>query len=174
MDELAKHIDVDIYGSCGNLSCPIGDPCLDKFEMEYKFYLALENSYCVDYVTEKMYRTMTFDIVPIVFGGANYTLDAPPHSVINILDYPHPRDLAKYLKYLSNNVTAYDEYFEWKRHYKIQHFRHRIFGQAFCKLCEDLNNPDYVYRDYTDVAKWWLTDICDADVIPRLRQDHGW
>ena len=174
VQELAKYINVDVYGSCGPLSCPIGDPCLDRFEMEYKFYLALENSYCQDYVTEKMYRTMTYDIVPIVFGGANYTLDAPPHSVVNILDYPHPRDLAAYLKYLGSNVTAYDEYFEWKRHYTVQHFRHRIFGQSFCKMCEDLNNPDYVYRNYTDIAAWWLTDFCDADIIPRLRRQQGW
>ncbi|KAK2169639.1 hypothetical protein LSH36_8g07015 [Paralvinella palmiformis] len=174
VEELAKHIEVDVYGACGTLSCPIGDPCLERFEMEYKFYLALENSYCRDYVTEKMYRTMTYEIVPIVFGGANYTLDAPPHSVINILDYPHPRDLAAYLKYLSDNVTAYDEYFEWKRHYKIQHFRHRIFGQSFCKLCEDLNNPDFRYRNYSDIATWWLEDFCDADIIPRIRRQYGW
>ena len=45
---LEKHIQVDIYGSCGTKSCPrhSGDHCLDVLSKEYKFYLAFENSNC--------------------------------------------------------------------------------------------------------------------------------
>ncbi len=35
---------------------------------EYKFYLAFENSFCDDYVSEKFWRTMTMYLVPIVMG----------------------------------------------------------------------------------------------------------
>lgn len=54
---LQKHIDVDIYGSCGTKNCPrhSGDHCLDILSTEYKFYLAFENSNCRDYITEKFY-----------------------------------------------------------------------------------------------------------------------
>ena len=50
-------------------------------------------------------------IVPIVYGGANYSAFAPPHSLINVADYESPKQLADYLTYLDGNDTAYNEYF---------------------------------------------------------------
>lgn len=51
--ELQKHIQVDIYGSCGTKHCPrhSGDHCLEILSKQYKFYLAFENSNCRDYIT---------------------------------------------------------------------------------------------------------------------------
>lgn len=51
-------------------------------------------------------------MVPVVFGLANYTSIAPPHSIINVLDFPSLKDLVNYLKYLDGNDTAYNEYFK--------------------------------------------------------------
>ena len=48
-------LQVDIYGSCGNYSCPRTAKCFNKLDTEYKFYLAFENSNCKDYITEKFF-----------------------------------------------------------------------------------------------------------------------
>jgi alpha-1,3-fucosyltransferase len=55
--QLSKFIPVDIYGKCGNLSCPrneanwISDPkCYDMLQEKYKFYLSFENAFCTDYM----------------------------------------------------------------------------------------------------------------------------
>lgn len=66
---------VDVYGSCGMLQCPryISDSCNFMLERDYFFYMALENSLVEDYVTEKVLRALQHDIVPIVYGGANYS-----------------------------------------------------------------------------------------------------
>lgn len=55
--ELAKHIDVDIYGSCGKLRCPKYQhkECFEMLDNDYKFYLSFENSNCRDYITEKFF-----------------------------------------------------------------------------------------------------------------------
>lgn len=54
--ELKKHLQVDVYGSCGNLRCPrFSGPCSDMLKKKYFFYLAFENSNCKDYITEKVY-----------------------------------------------------------------------------------------------------------------------
>jgi len=53
--ELSKYIDVDIYGKCGEFSCDRNRDCFsDVAEADYFFYLSFENSFCDDYVTEKL------------------------------------------------------------------------------------------------------------------------
>lgn len=54
--KLAEYISVDIYGSCAG---QFEDINLDDFSLmlnqEYKFFLAFENSNCIDYVTTKFF-----------------------------------------------------------------------------------------------------------------------
>lgn len=79
--ELQKELDkyghrIDIYGDCGTLKCPRGPQmkeCYDKIERDYYFYIAFENSFCEDYVTEKILHGLNHYAVPVVLGGANYT-----------------------------------------------------------------------------------------------------
>jgi alpha-1,3-fucosyltransferase len=74
-------IPVDIYGKCGNNVCAPGKSSKDCYALlatKYKFFLAFENSHCRDYVTEKMFEALRYPWVPIVHGGANYSVMAPP------------------------------------------------------------------------------------------------
>lgn len=41
--------------------------------------------------------------------------------------------LAKYIKYLDNNDTAYDAFFEWKKHYRLEK-PGLMFGCALCEV----------------------------------------
>ncbi|KAL9982593.1 hypothetical protein ACROYT_G004655 [Oculina patagonica] len=51
----------------------MGDGCLEEYQ-RHKFYLAFENSLCVDYITEKYWRnSLERGLVPIVLGGARYS-----------------------------------------------------------------------------------------------------
>lgn len=73
--ELHKYnLRLDIYGACGNKVCPRSeiDTCLSILESDYYFYLAFENSFCEDYVTEKLLNALDHYAVPVVKGGANY------------------------------------------------------------------------------------------------------
>ena len=54
------------------------DPyCHTNIAKQYWFYLAFENSICNDYITEKLWRTLQTQTVPVVMGGGNYLRDAP-------------------------------------------------------------------------------------------------
>ena len=72
----------------------------------YWFYLAFENSNCPDYITEKLWRILDSNIVPVVMGGGNYTRDAPKNSVINVNDFPSVKALADHLTYLTENPVS--------------------------------------------------------------------
>ena len=123
--------------------------------MNYKFYLAAENSLCPDYVTEKFYRGFLNDVVPVVYGGADYSHYAPTHSYINIADFKSPKALADYLLMLDNNDALYKKYFEWKKYFEV--INRPLNG--WCNLCEKLNNPTQKRKSYENVAKWWYDDI---------------
>uniref|UniRef100_A0A1L8EI93 Fucosyltransferase n=1 Tax=Haematobia irritans TaxID=7368 RepID=A0A1L8EI93_HAEIR len=155
--ELQKSIDVDIYGKCGGFSCQQGSPECDRLlDEEYKFYFSFENSLCVDYITEKLYRIMKRNIIPVVYGGANYKQFLPPHSYINVEDFATPAELAQYLKYVSENAAEYMRYFWWREYYELR------FYSPFCELCQRLHEPQYFLKSqsYSNIEKWWLQGTC--------------
>ncbi len=156
--ELSKFVQVDIYGKCGTMEClPRNSYRCENLLDNYKFYLAAENSLCPDYVSEKFYRALGQNIVPIVYGGADYTDYAPPHSFINVADFGSPKDLAAYLKLLASNEALYMEYFQWKKHYAVV----RSPKKGWCDLCAKLNDPHFQSqsKSYEDVAEWWVRKL---------------
>ncbi|CAO3596159.1 unnamed protein product [Absidia cylindrospora] len=112
INELMKYIQVDSYGRClNNKPSPGGEQERADLMRQYKFYLAVENSNCDNYATEKLFDTFMASTVPIVDGPINYQPYLPNNrSVIRMDAYPDPRKLADYISYLDKNDTAYLEY----------------------------------------------------------------
>ena len=127
------------------------DKCVEFIDKNYMFYLAFENSFCEDYVSEKLWNHLNGNLVPIVYGSANYQAIAPPHSYINAMDYDSPKDLADYLNYLMENTTAYYEYFEWTNHFTVYQDQNRVF----CQICEALNEVPLKHKVYENIESWW-------------------
>ena len=139
---MQNYFPVHVYGRCGNYSCPENDfgptydmksKCFDFISNNYMFYLSFENSLCLDYVTEKFFKALNFGILPIVLGGANYSEIAPPNSYINVEDFSNPSQLAEHLQYLVKNHTAYEDYFQWKKYFKI-HATKSDQNRAMCQV----------------------------------------
>jgi alpha-1,3-fucosyltransferase len=145
--ELQKYVPVDIYGACGSLKCPSGN-CYQHVALQYKFYLSFENSLCKDYVTEKLFQALQTDMVPIVYGWANYSQISPPNSFIDFYQSSSVKDLAKYLLHLNSHDSEYLEYFSWKGQYQI------LRSNKWCDFCRKLShNNERKY--YSDIHKWW-------------------
>ena len=133
---------------------------------DYKFYLAFENSICEDYITEKAWRPLALNTVPIVLGGGNYARDLPPNSYIDIKDFNTPKDLANYLYILDKNNTMYNSYFHWKEHYEIKP-NNILMG---CFLCEYINKYWNQSRVYKNMGAFWsVENRCKA---PEVFYEH--
>ena len=171
VETLSKHIQVDVYGHCHNNSrCPekADDKCSEYIQNNYMFYLSFENSVCDEYVTEKFWSYLQGKLVPIVLGGADYDKIAPPHSFINAMDYPDPKDLAKHLNYLISNQTAYNEYLWWKPYYTVFKDTPENFARAMCQMCEVLNdpNPKQTPSIYENIQNWWIGQGNCQETLP--------
>ena len=167
--ELDRYITVDKYGRCGDLVCPkdwLGHDqnCLDMVNRNYKFYLAFENSLCEDYVTEKFFKILPLDVIPVVRGSADYLKFVPHRWFINTKDYKTPKDLAKYLSFLDRHPQEYRKYFKYKEMYDMKGY----FGikdiPSWCDLCEKLNDPKEPVKYYTDIRNWWGVSDCQVPV----------
>ncbi len=154
ISELGKYMNVDIYGQCTNRQCEHRN-CFSDIGEKYWFYLAFENSLCKHYITEKFFRTLMYDVIPIVLGGGNYSAVAPPHSFIDVTDFSSPRQLALYLRYLIANPKEYLKYFQWKKDYTAYTFPGR-FNRVLEPLCDILHNPKYQYKTGFDLREYYF------------------
>jgi alpha-1,3-fucosyltransferase len=160
--ELQQSIEVKIFGKCGK-PCPKsfenGTDCKEIIGNNYKFFFAFENSVCSDYITEKFFDILPFNIIPVVFGGGNYSQFVPKSGYINALDFKSPKKLADYLIFLDKNKTAYNSYFKWKKH--VRFFNNGPRMHNLCELCIRLNLDFYngVKNSVIgDLHKFWSTD----------------
>lgn len=162
VQELAKHIKVDIYGKCGSLKCEkqLGRDCDRLVYENYKFYLSFENSNAREYITEKLYKNaLNYNeahrsVLPVVMGARreDYRRLAPPGSYIHVEDFAGPKLLAKYLRYLDSNEQAYESYFLWK---KVGRF---IETKFLCRVCAmlHLSHKEKRKQVVSELVEWWL------------------
>lgn len=96
---------------------------------------------------------MEFEIVPIVYGKADYDQLLPSNSYINALNFSNAGVLASYLKKLANDSAAYESYFKWKQNYLSIDS-----GWSFlCDICSKLND-DYLTTTKRNVYEWWFVE----------------
>lgn len=113
---------------------------------KYKFVIAIENSNCEDYVTEKLVHAVASGSIPIVAGRDNkpdYLKFMPKNSYINIYDYKSVDELAKHLEMLSNNKQEYEKYIQFKfnHNYTRSSFVGRPLDEII-KIAKTIINPN--------------------------------
>lgn len=164
--KLQKYIDVDIYGQCGNFTCPKKQAsyCDNLLQKQYKFYLSFENSNCRDYITEKFFtNALENKILPIVMGGRpeDYHRLAPYRSFIHVDEFETVEHLAKYLHLLNVDDELYNSYFQWKGTGEF------INTHFWCRVCAVMHALDrdrqYWSLSSTKFSNWWdRPDMCRA------------
>ncbi|XP_075982141.1 alpha-(1,3)-fucosyltransferase C-like [Anticarsia gemmatalis] len=146
---------VDVYGDCGTLRCPRNKEadCNFLLKRDYFFYMSLENSFADDYVTEKLLTALKHDVVPVVFGGADYSRFLPPGSYIDGRE-KDTYQIAAIMDRLAHFPQEYSQYFRWKNHYT---YHNPSEVENVCKICEALNDEAMMKKTtiYKEFRSWW-------------------
>ncbi|ORX92423.1 hypothetical protein K493DRAFT_303328 [Basidiobolus meristosporus CBS 931.73] len=182
--ELMKYIDIDIYGHCmNNKEWPKDKPIVEVIQ-NYKFYLALENSNCQDYVTEKLENAIAAGAVPIVDGPATYDFVAPTkNAFINVNSFEHPKQLATYLKNLLANPHRYEQLLSYKKDVKLTDAFHKgwdFYGKkgldalpptkrSYCNLCRVSRDIAVYKRNHPSATpeEFWTFATTQLDPQPQ-------
>ncbi|KAG0248027.1 Alpha 1,3 fucosyltransferase [Mortierella polycephala] len=162
VNQLKKYIDVDIYGNCmPNRKWPkrkdgVTEMAAEELASHYKFYLAIENSNCDDYVTEKLERALAVGAVPVVDGPKDYSRFTPGEkSIIQYNDYGSPELLARHLKVLDNDDNSYQEYLTFRANRTADNTDKN--GQV------NIDSPATFNQDYKERLLPWFVDNWDID-----------
>lgn len=110
----------------------------------YKFYLAIENSRDIDYVTEKLWQGLRAGSVPVYLGAPNIRDFLPhPDAAVLIDDFSSLAELAAYIKNASINETLYNRHLKWKREPLPDRFVELVVKKPidaiYCQVCDTIS-----------------------------------
>ncbi|CAH9103589.1 unnamed protein product [Cuscuta epithymum] len=140
-----ESISIDSYGSCHRNKN--GDVKKVDTLRHYKFSLAFENSNEEDYVTEKFFQSLVAGSVPVVVGAPNIQDFAPcSGSLLHIKKLEDVESVAKTMKHLAENPSAYNQTLRWKFEGPSDSFKALVDMSAVhssCRLCIHLATSIY-------------------------------
>ena len=170
--ELMKYMPVDVYGECGNYSCPVDDSkdvvrpteCELAVINNSKFYLGFENALCEEYITEKCFVYMRFNSIVVVYGSGQYQKLLPPNSFINARDYKSPAALAMDLLAIANDEQRYNSFFHWKTFYQCGY---HMAPLNLCDVCRLLHEQEKTgEKKIVDIDEFWSVDrMCSEPIV---------
>lgn len=135
---------------------------LDRFNSA-KFYLSFENTNCTDYITEKFWKSLANDLIPVVMqpNREYYERIAPDHSFIHMADFGYDmRKLAEYLDKVGSDFDLYKRFFAWKRHFKAVYDGQTLEKLRLCELCTKLNNQHLYFNSYYEKVSDYIESAC--------------
>ena len=157
--ELSKYIDVNLLGKCSGKRWNCGVPhahdeiCFQELVNSHKYFLAFENAFCQQYITEKFFENFNYNTIMVTRGGLPGEIKeiAPKGSFISSDDFKSAKDLALYLKTLP--VSEYARILERKDQYESIGLK-AIYQRAFCDICHRMNFQDKYRKTIVDMDKW--------------------
>jgi hypothetical protein len=177
---ISKHYPVHVFGNCDpasgmseqdksklypflktsiNSECKRDSECERKLLMSYKYYLAFENRNCSDYITEKLWRAFSNQLIPIVMQPSrdSYTRQKiPSQAIIHLQDFDYDAErLTSYLKTIDNDFSIYYNHIKWTSHYLDSiYLAQEVEPHRMCHLCKKLNEySEKIY--YKNLAKFF-------------------
>ena len=188
--ELSKYYPVYIYGKCdpldgmsqferkkkypflrvtnfieSKISCEPGSECEEIKLKTFKYYLAFENRNCSDYLTEKVWRSLNKNMIPIILqpnSDSYVRYSIPFKSFIHLQNFNFDvKKLGSYLNSMDSDFKMYYAHLKWTYVYMNTVYDGKYTEpHRLCQLCKKLNT--YTSRiNYIKIADFF-NDKCNS------------
>lgn len=138
-------------------SCDRYSVCEKEEFARHKFYLSFESKNCSSYITEKLWRILSTNMIPVVLQPSRefYEKIAPPNSFIHAQDFGYDaKKLAAYLRNVGNDLSLYRKHLAWKKRENVVYSQIQCEKRRMCELCTRLNKETAeIY--YKSVSQWF-------------------
>ena len=196
LDQLVKlknEKNIDIYGRCSDEFQPIksknrlpepsrdrtarNDKSFHDFVSKYQFIIAIENSNCTDYITEKVFNNaFVAGTVPIVYGQSKSTYRKllPESSFLDIADYDSVDKVAEAINFYAENHGQYrKDFFSWlekkDQQVLLENFSETDDNYGFCAVCQALKSKKQL-KKIPSLHAWWY----DEGHCERIESSNLW
>ena len=155
----------------------------DELLPTYRFYLAIENSKCRDYITEKFWHhCIKSETIGIVGGPPreDYEQLVPPDAFIHVNDEGSVNKTIDIINRLLWDDDYYNKFFEWRNRpgpYSYRFATQEDYGnQGLCRACDIAQNPGKFRSSVPDLGGWWYNnkkrdgEACDENVLEERRK----
>jgi hypothetical protein len=162
---------VDFYGGCGskidekNKGYKLENRFFDELLPTYRFYLAIENSKCRDYITEKFWHHCVKSETIGIVGGPpreDYEQLVAADAFIHIDDEGSVNKTIDVINRLLWDDDYYNKFFEWRNReppYEYRFGTQEDFGnQGLCRACDIAKNPNNFKSNIPDLGGWWYNN----------------
>eukprot|EP00755_Sulcionema_specki_P024121 Sspe_Gene.80519::Locus_50895_Transcript_2_3_Confidence_0.400_Length_2207::g.80519::m.80519/K07635/FUT7; galactoside alpha-1,3-fucosyltransferase 7 len=165
VEMLKEHFPVELRGRCW------GQRGSDTLFNESLFHLAFENSRCLDYVTEKYWRAVTWGSIPVVNGPpeayrGELFKDAGGIPAIHAYSFATAKDLADYMKQVASNETLLRYYTEYADRLPHPFDTGEADNVGWCALCRRLME-DTPRQYYDNISRWITQDGHACTTLPK-------
>lgn len=157
LEDLMSHISIDSYGHMfrnASLDKDLGAESKIDAIASYRFTLALENTICDDYVTEKFFQPLLVGSVPIYLGATNVEEFAPGSKCfINIKNFSSLGELASYLQSMPDD--EYMTFHQWRQEPLRDSFldlRKLSEKSPFTRLVEWYRQQSHAHVDHQEIS----------------------
>lgn len=181
MVRLQKYIPINSVGKCHINRHPKSITACDGMKgnrrscmiAEYRFYLCIENSISLDYVSEKIYEPMLVGTIPIYLGAPNVADFLPTkHSAILAQDFTSLKQLANYVNCISKNKTLYEYYTHWWKRPLLPAFK-RIVSKPYAPLCEACERIAKLKKKYEGDKEQMIRHFERESTSKKKRREPG-
>lgn len=146
-----------------NTNCGRDSECERKEFKTNLFYLSFESRNCSNYITEKFWRILNTNLIPVVIQPAKHYYEeiAPKNSFIHAQDFDYDvTKLANYMRLVSSDFELYFKYHLWRLSYEAVHTAQYTEKRRFCEFCTRLNTEKSTI--YYDKISDWFNKKCST------------
>lgn len=132
----------------------------------YAFYLSIENSISLDYVSEKLYEPLLVGTIPIYLGAPNVENFLPTsHSAILAVDFSSIKQLVNYVQCVHRTPRLYEHYTAWRTRPLYRSFVDRLHRQysPLCQVCQLILRNDSAMYDVSRRRPRALNGVFEAN-----------